>query len=107
MSVALPCPTQATLARLCLGQLDDGAEDTLASHIDQCLACQQTLEAIQHAPNDSLVQALRSPAKNGAPPEERRCRLAVARAAAIAEGGATAAESALTWNSVSGDLGAT
>ena len=108
MSVATLCPTQTTLARLCLGQVwTTGADETLASHIDQCLACQQTLEAIQHAPNDSLVQGLRSPANNGPPPDERRCRLAVARAAAIAAGGITAAESALTWNSHSGDLGAT
>jgi len=86
MNYSTECPTPATLAKLCQGQIDDVLEASLAAHIDGCLCCQEALASIQRSPTDPIVCALRSPAAADLSVEETGCRVAVRRAAAIAAG---------------------
>ena len=86
-----PCPTQAKLKSLSLGQLPEEQSDVMLLHLESCETCQEAISQIDGG-EDTFVRQIKSAGAEvaGEFESERGCQVAVTRALAalaIAEDG--------------------
>ncbi len=78
------CPNRQELADLVLGRCNPELLDTLAQHVEQCPACQETIAAIGDREDTLVAQIRRSPEQDPFA-EEPGCQEVVERAKSLAD----------------------
>src|SRR5262245_5962738 len=72
------CPSREQLQAFYLGQLGDPPFESVATHLDECQACQSTVDQLADAP-DTIGSELRRPAISDPFLSEAECDVAVQR----------------------------
>lgn len=80
------CPTGDELLALSVGKLPEERSEVIFEHLEYCTACQETLETMPE-PEDTLLQALRSPLQHDPYLDEPECQRALAAVLDMSPGG--------------------
>src|SRR5688572_27323333 len=76
------CPQPDQLAAFALGTLPASQADLVAGHLEQCQACEATIENLENS-GDTLVEQLRTTAPAGDSPSDAALAALLARAEAL------------------------